>query len=201
MRPSLALVAALLPSTAHAQLEVARSPAPASALAPVANPRAQRTPPRQHLFSLRFALGASVALGRNAGSAFAYGLSAGSRSLFPFGGERAWVLGADAGIDRTTGFDEREATHLSLGGIVGASLGTWGVAWAPRAVLAATDAGGFAWGVRNGARLLLIAGVIDLEVAHQYLGGPSVVNHQLLVTIGLDPGMVIHALSQHRGRW
>jgi len=26
-------------------------------------------------------------------------------------------------------------------------------------------------------------------------------NHQLVVTIGLDPGLVIHALAQHRGRW
>jgi len=27
------------------------------------------------------------------------------------------------------------------------------------------------------------------------------VNHQAFITLGLDPGLVVSALSQHRGRW
>ena len=188
MRPLLAAaVVALLPAIAHAQLEVA---------APV-------TPARrnQFLVSVRFALGASVALGLQSGSSFAYGLTAGGRVLVPSGSDRAWLIGSDLGVDRTAGFVDRGATHVVLGLTAAHSWGTLGLAWAPRAVLAVTDSGEVAFGVRNGLRLLLIAGVVDVELAHQYLPGSAVVNHQAFITLGLDPGLVVSALSQHRGRW
>jgi hypothetical protein len=191
MRPLLAAaVVALLPSVALAQLE---TPGPTPRAAP-----ARRT---QFLVSARFALGASVARDPPTGSSFAYGLTLGGRVIVPSRFERAWVLGSDLGVDRTASFVDRGATHLLLGLTAGHTWGTWGVAWAPRAVLAVTDAGEIAAGVRNGLRLLLIAGVVDVELAHQYLAGPDVVTHQALVTVGLDPGMVLSALAQHRGRW
>lgn len=193
MRPLLAAaVVALLPAVVHAQLETP-APSPARPVAP-----ASRT---QFLVSVRFALGASVALGLQSGSSFAYGLTLGGRVFLPTGSDRAWLIGSDLGVDRTASFADRGATHVLLGLTAGHSWGTFGLAWAPRAVLAVTDSGEVAFGVRNGLRLLLLAGVIDVELAHQYLPGPYVVNHQALLTLGLDPGLVISALSQHRGRW
>jgi hypothetical protein len=192
MRPLLAAaVVALLPAVAHAQLEM-----PAPSPTPPAAPRHLN----QFLVSVRFSLGASVALAQQSGSSFAYGLTLGGRVLVPSRSDRAWIFGSDLGVDRTASFPEG-ATHLLLGLTAAHAWGTWGVAWAPRAVLAVTDSGEVAGGVRNGLRVLLIAGVIDVELAHQYLAGPYVVNHQAFVTLGLDPGLVISALTQHRGRW
>jgi hypothetical protein len=195
MRPLLAAaVVALLPAAAHAQLE---TPAPAPAVpSPVAPARRS-----QFLVSVRFALGASVALGLQSGSSFAYGLTLGGRVIVPSRFERAWIFGSDLGVDRTAGFVDRGATHVVLGPTAAYSWGTFGLAWAPRALVAVTDSGDVAFGVRNGLRLLLVAGVLDVELAHQYLAGPAVVNHQVFLTLGLDPGLVVSALTQHRGRW
>ena len=186
-----AAVVALLPAVGQAQLEV-----PPSTLTRRAAP-ARRS---QFLVSARFSLGASVALAQQSGSSFAYGLSVGGRVFVPTRSDRAWMIGSDLGVDRTASFAEG-ATHLLLGLTAGHTWGTWGVAFAPRAVLAVTDSGEVSGGVRSGLRLLLLAGVIDVELAHQYLAGPSVVSHQAFIVLGLDPGLVISALTQHRGRW
>lgn len=153
--------------------------------------------------SLRVTLGAAASDRPQEGAAFALGATAGARLFFDAGGGHAWVLHPDAGVDRTWGWGDRDRTLFSLGFSPGYAWGAFGVAWAPRGLYGWSDGGSALWGVRNGLRLLVVGGALDVEVAHQYVAGGPGGEHQALFTVGLDPGFVTHLIlgfGRYRGR-
>jgi len=155
-------------------------------------------PPRglEAMFSLRVSFGAGVSAMPQEAGAFTLRGTIGSRVFFPTGNQRGWIVGPDAGIDRTWGMGDRDATLLSLGAAPGYLWGLTGVAWAPRVLYGWRDDGDTVWGVRNGVRVLIVGGVFDLEVAHQYVTGALGGEHQAQFTVGMDVGLFGHVLSQ-----
>jgi hypothetical protein len=109
-----------------------------------------------------------------------------------------WLASAYLRVDRTSGFGGRQVTQFSVGPLPGFSWLIWGFAWAPRLVLARTEAGDSAWGMRNGARIFLGGGVVAVEFAHQFLSGTGVVTQQLSLSVGTHPGLLVHVIAQSR---
>ncbi|MDB4930068.1 MAG: hypothetical protein JWM10_2552 [Myxococcaceae bacterium] len=208
LRPPVAIFAAaiitLLPALGSAQTFYA-APPPVTASAPAPAPRAlpaADAPPERPVavFSLRLSVGDAIGDtgGVGQGTALAYGATIGARVFVPAFDDSRWLAGADVGVDRTSGFGGRQVTQFSVGLLPGFSWATWGVAWAPRLVLASPESGDAAWGMRNGARIFFGGGVVDVEFAHQFLSGPGVVTQQLSLSVGIDPGLLVHVIARSR---
>lgn len=162
---------------------------------PAAPPRRRPLVPA---FSLRVAFGGALALAPDAGGAFLLRGTIGSRVFLPTCDSNHWVLGSDFGVDATWGMGQRDATLLSMGFTTGHLWGLMGVAWAPRVLYGWRDGGDTAWGVRNGIRVLLVGGLFDVEVAHQYVAGDLGDEHQMQLAVGMDLGLVGHILASIR---
>jgi len=190
----LALAAALCAPAVGAQtVAVDPSPRPRPALVSPAAPSRRGLEP---MFSLRVSFGAGVSATPQEGAAFTLRGTIGSRVFFLTDSQRGWIVGPDAGIDRTWGMGDRDATLLSLGAAPGYLWGLTGVAWAPRVLYGWRDGGDTVWGLRNGVRVLFVGGVFDLEVAHQYVTGALGDEHQVQFTVGMDVGLLGHILAQ-----
>lgn len=150
----------------------------------------------QPMFSLRVSFGGGISATPQAGGAYTLRGTIGSRVFFPTHDQRGWIVGPDVGIDRTWGTGDRDATLLSLGATPGHLWGLTGVAWAPRVLYGWRDGGDTVWGLRNGIRVLIVGGVFDVEVAHQYVTGALGDEHQVHFTVGMDVGLLGHAISQ-----
>lgn len=190
----LALAASVYASTVGAQtvaVDPAQRPRPAL-VSPAVTPQRGLEP----MFSLRVSFGAGVSATPQEGGAFTLRGTIGSRVFFPTHDQRGWIVGPDAGIDRTWGMGGRDATLLSLGASPGHLWGLTGVAWAPRVLYGWRDGGDTVWGLRNGVRVLVVGGVFDVEVAHQYVTGALGDEHQVQFTVGMDVGLFGHALAQ-----
>jgi hypothetical protein len=189
---AVALAAALAAPGALAQT-VAADPAQLTR-PPLISPAA----PRRSLvptFSLRVAYGGGLALTPDSGGAFLLRGTIGSRVFLPTCGSNHWVLGSDFGVDATWGMGQRDATLLSMGFTTGHLWGLTGVAWAPRVLYGWRDGGDAVWGLRNGIRVLVVGGVFDVEVAHQYVAGDLGDEHQMQLAVGMDLGLVGHILA------
>lgn len=143
----------------------------------------------------RVGLGGGATLERFTGVAFTPSLSGGVKLLVLTGGaDRAWTLTADVGVAWTRGYGPNDTTLGSVGLSPGRLWGGTGVSWAPRVLVGVRNGDETVWGLRNGIRVNFIAGVVDLELAHQYLRGDAGVTHELQFTVGLDLGLAVHAL-------
>lgn len=186
-----ALAAALAATSAHAQT-LATDPSPSA-------PRLLVTPaaPRQRIepmFSLRVAFGGAFALAPESGNAFALRGTIGSRVFFPTSNSNRWLFGSELGLDTTWGMDQRNATLISLGAMPGHLWGLTGLGWTMRGVYGWRDSGEAVWGLRHGVRMLLVGGVFDLELSHQYLTGDGGDEHQVQFSVGMDVGLIGHVL-------
>ncbi|MFO0606949.1 MAG: hypothetical protein U0324_27505 [Polyangiales bacterium] len=193
---ALALAAALAAPGALAQT-VAVSPSQLT-LQTLASPAAPRRRSVVPMFSLRVAFGGGLALTPESGGDFLLRGTVGSRVFFPTSGADGWMVGSDFGVDATWGLGQRDATLLSLGPMVGHLWGLNGVAWAPRVLYGWRDGGDTVWGVRNGIRMLVVAGLFDVELAHQYVAGDLGDEHQMQLAVGTDFGLITHLLASIR---
>lgn len=146
----------------------------------------------------RATLGASVSDHPQRGMAFTTALTAGVKLVLPTSQTTAWMLTPDLGVAWTFGHGASDTTLGSVGLSPGYMWRQTGVAWTPRALLGARDDGAGVWGVRNGLRVSFVAGLVDVEVAHQYLRGAGDDEHQLTVSVGVDPGLLGHILARFR---
>ncbi len=194
----LATVCALTTSPAGAQtMAVAPTDVTLHTLASPA-PTPRETSKIQGMFSLRLAMQGGVSAAPQEGGAFGLQVTIGSRVFFPTRSSRGWILGSDAGFDRTWGYGAGDASLLSLGYSFGHVWGLHGVAWAPRALYGWRDGGDTVWGVRNGLRMLIVGGIFDVEVAHQYVTGDQGSAHSVIFSLGMDIGLFGHVMTQFR---
>ena len=151
---ALAVTCTLATSLANAQtMAVAPTDVTLHTLAS-ASPAPRETNRIQGMFSLRLAMQGGVAASTQEGGAFGLQVTVGSRVFFPTQSSRGWILGSEAGFDRTWGYGAGDASLLSLGYSFGHVWGLHGIAWAPRALYGWRDGGDTVWGVRNGLRML-----------------------------------------------
>jgi hypothetical protein len=142
----------------------------------------------------RVALGTGVTNEPQRGMSFASALSAGVKLVFPVPSNRAWTLTPDAGIAWRVGYGDANTTLASLGLSPGHLWGYTGVAWTPRVLLGTRDDGAGVWGVRNGIRVNFLTGLVDVEVAHQFLRATTGDEHEVQFMVGIDPGQLVHML-------
>ena len=162
------------------------------------SPTPRETNKIQGMFSLRLVMQGGVSAAPQEGGAFGLQATIGSRVFFPTRSSRGWILGSDAGFDRTWGYGAGDASMLSLGYSFGHVWGLHGVAWAPRALYGWRDGGDTVWGVRNGVRMLVVGGIFDVEVAHQYVTGDQGSAHSVIFSLGMDIGLFGHVMAQFR---
>lgn len=185
------LATALAAAQSHAQT-VATDPSTYAlqAHSPLAASRDNVMP----MFSLRLAFGGAFSLAPESGEAFTLRGTIGSRVFFPTHHANGWLFGSEFGVDTTWGMGQRNATLLSLGGMPGHLWGLHGVGWVMRGVYGWRDGGETVWGLRHGVRMLIVGGVFDLELSHQYLTGDSGDEHQISLSVGMDLGLIGHVL-------
>ncbi len=153
--------------------------------------------------SLRGSIGLGVGVGvaPDEGAAFVGGLTAGMKLLLPAGGSRHVLMGLELGFSSTAGYGRVDQTLWSAGYGFGFLWDTVGVGWAPRALVGTRD-DQVVWGVRNGLRLYLVASFVDLEVAHQYTVDSRGDRHEMIISAGLDVGLlaavVLSSVTNHR---
>jgi hypothetical protein len=146
--------------------------------------------------SARVTLGLGVSAVSQRAMAFAPGLSAGVKLFFPTNRDRAWVLNPDLGVAWTRGYAFGDSTLGAAGVGVGHQWGATALSWQPRALYGARCDGAEVWGVRNGLRVGLVAGLLDVEVSHQFLRAPDGDAHEVLITVGADFGQLAHLLAR-----
>lgn len=159
-------------------------------------------PPRRTtaipLVSLRMASGGGLVLAPQLGGAFVLRGTVGVRVFLSTqrNHSRGWMLGADVGVDGAWALGARDATLLSFGLSAGRLWELVGLAWAPRLLYGWREGEDAQWGVRNGVRVLFGGGVFDVELAHQYVAGARSDEHELQLVVGVDFGLVAHAVAQ-----
>lgn len=150
--------------------------------------------------TVRLALGTGVTDNPQRGLSFASQLTAGVKLVFPGSSmERAWTLTPDLGVAWRVGYGAENTTLASLGVSPGHLWRMTGVAWTPRVLLGERGDGVGVWGVRNGVRVNFVTGLLDVEVAHQYLRSSVGDEHEVLFMVGVDPGQFVHMLFGWRG--
>lgn len=167
------LVALSLPATAHAGVEA--------------------------WLTTRLALGTGVTDAPQRGLSFASQLSAGLKLVFPTSSmDHAWTLTPDLGVAWRVGYGDANTTLASLGVSPGYFWRSTGVAWTPRVLLGERDDGVGIWGLRNGLRVNFLTGLVDVEVAHQFLRASTGDEHEIQFMVGIDPGQLVHMLLRWR---
>lgn len=146
--------------------------------------------------SARVTLGVGVSEGSQRGLAFAPGLSAGVKLYLPTDHDRAWWLNPDLGVAWTRGYAFGDSTVGAVGVGVGHQWGATALSWQPRALYGARGDGAEVWGVRNGLRVGLVAGLLDVEVSHQFLRAADGDAHEVLFSVGADIGQLAHLLTR-----